>query len=109
GAADAEIAALSNAIRTARKQLLALSEGDLNPVQRGLFEAHATLLDDPEIQAESEALIREGDDALQAWKAVIAHRAAAIASLDDAHLAERAGDIRDIGMRVRKVLLGIDD
>ena len=28
--------------------------------------------------------------------------------MEDAHLAQRAADIRDIGMRVQKILLGVD-
>jgi len=105
-----ELAALKNAIITARKQLLALTEGnpDLNPVQRGLFEAHAALVEDEEIHRESAELITEGDDALSAWNSVISARAVKIEALADAHLAQRAGDIRDVGMRVRKILLGVE-
>lgn len=105
-----ELAALKNAIVTARKQLLALTEGnpDLNPVQRGLFEAHAALVEDEEIYREAAELIRAGDDALAGWNAIIRMRAAKIEALADAHLAQRAGDIRDVGMRVRKILLGVE-
>lgn len=108
GDTDAELAALRNAIRVAGKQLLALTGGSLNAVQRGLFEAHATLVDDDELAAEAEALVREGDDALTAWKAAIEVRAKRIESLDDAHLAQRAADLRDVGRRVQKILLGVE-
>ena len=108
GDTDAELAALRNALRTANKQLVKLTQGDLNPVQRGLFEAHASLIDDPDLAADAEALVREGDDALSAWNAAIGSRAAKIEALDDPHLAERAVDLRDVGLRVRKVLLGIE-
>ena len=108
GDTDSEIAALKNSILAARKQLIALTEGNLNPVQRGLFEAHASLVSDDEIANESFALIREGDDALTAWNAVIHHRAGKIAALEDTHLAQRAADIEDVGQRVRKILLGVD-
>lgn len=103
-----EIAALRNAVTVARKQLITLTEGDLNPVQRGLFEAHAALVDDEEILGEARSLIHETGDALAAWNEVIEIRASKIASLDDAHLAQRAVDIRDVGMRVRKILLGVE-
>lgn len=108
GDKDTEIASLKTAILTAKKQLLALTEGNLNPVQRGLFEAHATLVDDDGIINDASDLIREGDDALTAWNASIHSRAHKISQLDDAHLAQRADDIRDIGQRVQKILLGVD-
>ena len=108
GDTDSEIATLRNAIIAARKQLIALTEGNLNPVQRGLFEAHASLVEDDEVRHESEALILAGDDALTAWKSVIESRAAKIAGMEDAHLAQRAADIRDVGVRVQKILLGVD-
>jgi phosphoenolpyruvate-protein phosphotransferase len=108
GDTDSEIATLRNAIIAARKQLMALTEGNLNPVQRGLFEAHASLVEDNEVRNEAESLVLAGDDALTAWKAVIENRAARIAGMEDAHLAQRAADIRDVGMRVQKILLGVD-
>jgi len=108
GDTDAEVAAIKHAILTAKKQLLLLTEGNLNAVQRGLFEAHASLVADDEVADETAELIRAGDDALTAWNATIENRAHRIASLEDAHLAQRADDIRDVGMRVQKILLGVD-
>jgi phosphoenolpyruvate-protein phosphotransferase len=108
GDTDSELAALRNAIRVAGKQLLALTQGNLNVVQRGLFEAHATLVEDEELATEAEALIREGDDALTGWKAAINVRAKRIEALEDAHLAQRAADLRDVGQRVQKILLGVE-
>ncbi|BCU78254.1 phosphoenolpyruvate--protein phosphotransferase [Luteolibacter sp. LG18] len=103
-----ELAALSTAIATARKQLLRLTEGNLNPVQRGLFEAHAALVEDDEMHRAAEALIREGDDSLVAWNVVVEERARRIEQMDDTHLAQRGIDLRDVGQRVRKILLGVD-
>jgi multiphosphoryl transfer protein len=108
GDTDSEIATLRNATLSAHKQLIALTEGNLNPVQRGLFEAHASLVEDAEIRKEAEALVLAGDDALTAWKAVIETRAAKVAGMEDAYLAQRAADIRDVGLRVQKILLGVD-
>lgn len=108
GDSDSEIATLRAAVITAREQLLALAEASPNPVQRGLLEAHAALVEDPAVRRETEALILKGDDALGAWKTIIESRARKIAALDDAHFAQRAADIRDAGQRVQKILLGID-
>lgn len=103
-----ELASLTKAIYTAHKQLTALTEGDVNPVQRDLFEAHAALVGDEEIFKDVSSLVSEGDDALTAWDAVIGLRAEKISRLEDAHLASRAADLRDVGARVRKILLGVE-
>lgn len=108
GDSDSEIATLRAAVSTARGQLLALAEASANPVQRGLLEAHAALVEDPAVKRESEAMIARGDDALCAWKTIIESRARRIAALDDVHFAQRAADIRDAGQRVQKILLGVD-
>jgi len=106
GDAASEKADLRNAIDAARKDLLTLSEGKLNQVQRELFEAHATLLDDEDVFNETAAIIREGEDALTAWRHVIDNRAKKIESLENANLVQRAVDLRDVGTRVQKILLG---
>ena len=103
-----ELASLEKAISTAGKQLDSLMEGNLNAVQRGLFEAHAALLQDEEMFSDAVELISGGEDALAAWNEVIGDRAGKIEALEDAHLAQRAADIRDIGVRVGKILLGVE-
>jgi multiphosphoryl transfer protein len=110
GDTAAEVAALRYAIHKAQQQLLAKIDQtpDLNPVQRGLFEAHASLVTDDELLDDTEALIREGDDALTAWVATIEAKATRMENIGDPHLAQRAGDIRDVGLRVRKILLGVE-
>jgi len=107
GDADSEIADLRNAVEAARKDLIALSEGKLNQVQRELFEAHATLLDDDEMLEETAALIREGEDAVAAWRHTIDQRAKKIEALENINLIQRAVDLRDVGLRVQKILMGV--
>lgn len=108
GDTDTEIAALKTAILTAKKQLLALTEGNPNPIQHAIFEVHASLVEDELVFNDAIALIRDGHDALSAWDAIILSRAQKLASLNDPHLAQRADDIHDVGQRVRRILLGVD-
>ncbi|MBD5781577.1 phosphoenolpyruvate--protein phosphotransferase [Pelagicoccus sp. NFK12] len=108
GDTAAETAALQSAITVARKQLLALTEGDLNAVQRDLFEAHASLVSDEKLREQAAAFIDAGDDALTAWTTTIQIQTAKLANLEDKRLAQRADDLRDVGQRVQKILLGIE-
>ncbi|SHF66971.1 phosphoenolpyruvate-protein phosphotransferase PtsI [Vibrio gazogenes] len=76
--------------------------------KEAIFEGHIMLLEDEELEEEILALIKK--DKLHADNAihtVIEEQAAALESLDDEYLKERATDIRDIGSRFVKNALGI--
>jgi len=76
--------------------------------KEAIFEGHIMLLEDEELEDEILALIK--DDKLYADNAiytVIEEQAAALESLDDEYLKERATDIRDIGSRFVKNALNI--
>ncbi|MDF3130642.1 phosphoenolpyruvate--protein phosphotransferase [Kiritimatiellaeota bacterium B1221] len=106
GDTDAETADLRNAIDVALQDLRGLTEENLNEVQRDLFDAHASLLEDAEISSDAVALIRKGEDALSAWRQTIESQAEKIEALGNENLMQRAVDMRDIGLRVQKILLG---
>ncbi|EKO3581934.1 phosphoenolpyruvate-protein phosphotransferase PtsI [Vibrio metschnikovii] len=77
--------------------------------KEAIFEGHIMLLEDEELEDEILALIK--NDKLSADNAiytVIEEQAAALESLDDEYLKERATDIRDIGTRFVKNALGIN-
>lgn len=77
--------------------------------KEAIFEGHIMLLEDEELEEEILALIK--NDKLHADNAihtVIEEQAAALESLDDEYLKERATDIRDIGNRFVKNALGIN-
>jgi phosphocarrier protein FPr len=106
GDADAELADLRNAVDVAHHDLAVLSDRKLNQVQRELFEAHAALLEDDDLLGEAKAMIRDGQDALSAWRSTIDSRAEKIEALGNENLVQRAIDLRDVGQRVQKILLG---
>ncbi|WPC73316.1 phosphoenolpyruvate-protein phosphotransferase PtsI [Vibrio porteresiae] len=77
--------------------------------KEAIFEGHIMLLEDEELEEEILTLIKEeklhADNAIHT---VIEEQAAALESLDDEYLKERATDIRDIGSRFVKNALGIN-
>ena len=66
------------------------------------------MLDDPELTDEVDTRLKQGESAEAAWMAVIEAAARQQESLQDALLAERAADLRDIGRRVLAQLSGIE-
>jgi phosphotransferase system enzyme I (PtsI) len=77
--------------------------------KEAIFEGHIMLLEDEELEEEILTLIK--DEKLHADNAihtVIEEQAAALESLDDEYLKERATDIRDIGSRFVKNALNIN-
>ncbi|HLF75186.1 MAG TPA: phosphoenolpyruvate--protein phosphotransferase, partial [Anaerolineales bacterium] len=87
------------------EQMKARKLGD----EAAIFEAHREILDDPELIETVQARIKTGKSPLKAWKATIDERAAGIASLNDPLLAARADDLRDVGKRVLRLMLGLGD
>jgi phosphocarrier protein FPr len=77
--------------------------------EAAIFEAHKELLDDPELMEAVQARIETGQSSLKAWKAIVDERAAVIAALNDPLLAARAADLRDVGKRVLRLMLGIKE
>ncbi len=74
--------------------------------EAAIFEAHVELLDDPDLAAAVQARVEIGQSPAKAWKSTIDEKAAAIASLSDPLLAARADDLRDVGKRVLRLMLG---
>jgi phosphocarrier protein FPr len=53
--------------------------------------------------------IQKGQDALKAWKETIEDSAVVVAALNDPILSARADDLRDVGRRVLRLMIGADD
>lgn len=76
---------------------------------REIFVTHQEMLADPGLAEEVGLRLRQGESAPAAWLAVIDTAARQQESLQDALLAERAADLRDVGRRVLMQLCGISE
>ena len=76
--------------------------------KEAIFEGHIMLLEDEELEQEIIALIKdEHASADAAAFSVIEGQAKALEELDDEYLKERAADVRDIGKRLLRNILGL--
>ena len=73
-----------------------------------VFEAHRELLNDPAIRDRAKGFIENGKSAVWAWHTSFLTEADQMAKLDNAMLAARAADIQDVGMRVLRLMMGLD-
>ncbi|AJY42216.1 phosphoenolpyruvate-protein phosphotransferase [Burkholderia humptydooensis] len=72
--------------------------------EAGIFAVHRVLLEDPALVDAARDLISLGKSAGYAWRETIRAQTAVLADVDDALLAERAADLRDIDKRVLRAL-----
>ncbi|UVK77935.1 MAG: PTS enzyme I [Sodalis sp. Fse] len=73
-----------------------------------IFEGHIMLLEDEELEQDIIALVKEDlASAAAAVFSVIETQAKALEELDDEYLKERATDVRDIGKRLLRNILGM--
>ncbi|HET9907020.1 MAG TPA: phosphoenolpyruvate--protein phosphotransferase, partial [Anaerolineales bacterium] len=103
---------LQDALVQAREQLNHLNHqmiGKGLKAEAAIFEAHLELLADPELNEAVHTRVEKGQDALRAWKETIEDNAIIVAALNDPILSARADDLRDVGRRVLKIMLGVED
>ncbi|WP_223432746.1 phosphoenolpyruvate--protein phosphotransferase [Pseudomonas sp. GL-B-26] len=100
---------LSRALVAAALALQQLRDNATGDAQAEIFKAHQELLEDPSLLDQTEALIIEGKSAGFAWRAATESTATLFKSLGNALLAERAADLADVGQRVLKLILGVQD
>ncbi|MCB0104217.1 MAG: phosphoenolpyruvate--protein phosphotransferase [Anaerolineales bacterium] len=103
---------LQDALARAREQLENLNQQMIEKglqAEAAIFDAHLGLLDDPELTDAVQTRIQKGQDALKAWKETIEDNAMVVATLNDPILSARADDLRDVGRRVLKLMVGADD
>jgi multiphosphoryl transfer protein len=103
---------LAEALNCAKEQLTQLhrqiTEKKLG-AEAAIFEAHRELLDDPELMEAVQSHMAAGESAVKAWKLTIDERADAISNLNDPLLAARGADLRDVGKRVLRLMLGMKE
>ncbi len=101
-------AALDAALTQAGQALQALAAeatARLGEADAGIFRAQAELLSDRELLDRVKQTIAKGHGAAWAWHAVLEQQAGQLAGQENALLAARAADLRDVGRRVLKILL----
>ena len=110
GNPDLEKRRLQQAIAQAVLDVEALRarvHGHGNPGKAAIFAAHQELLDDPSLLDIAFSAINKGKSAEFAWKQTYSSQAAHLAGLQNELLAQRATDLRDVGMRVLRMLTGV--
>jgi phosphocarrier protein FPr len=108
---DVERQRLAGAIAVAQGQLAALRaqlHAKSEPAKAAIFAAHEELLADPDLLEVVESAIAKGKSAAFAWKKAVTTHADRLAGLRNQLLAQRANDLRDVGLRVLAELTGAD-
>lgn len=107
---EKEIARYSTAVNEVAKDLEAIKAAaakNLSEEEAAIFDAHALVLSDPEMQTQVEDKVRnEKMNADAALKEVADMFIGMFESMDDEYFKERAADIRDVSTRLIANLLG---
>ncbi|MCM2364735.1 phosphoenolpyruvate--protein phosphotransferase [Pseudomonas sp. SR18] len=106
---EAECATLAHALRAATEALQTLQAKAVGSAQAEIFRAHQELLEDPTLLEHAHGLLAEGKSAAFAWHGATAATVKLFQGLGNALIAERAADLADVGQRVLKLILGIED
>ena len=108
---DEEIARFYAGREVAVEQLNSIKERayqSLGEEKAAIFEGHLMILEDEELEEEIIDYLRSNHvNAAVATNVVIDQQVAILSEIDDEYLKERAGDIRDIGNRLIKNILGM--
>ena len=99
---------LQHALTEVRQDIETLIQRSQSKAIREIFITHQEMLDDPELTDDVDNRLKQGESAEAAWMSVIEAAARQQEALQDALLAERAADLRDIGRRVLAQLCGIE-
>ncbi|KAB8140584.1 phosphoenolpyruvate--protein phosphotransferase [Chloroflexia bacterium SDU3-3] len=111
GGVEQECDKLNAALASARQQLFALREQVLlrgAAEEAAIFDVHSEILADADLLAAVRGAIADGVACAAAWQSAIAAQAKGLEALSNAVLAARAADLRDVGDRVLRLLIGAD-
>ncbi len=108
----AEWERLQTAVQTTIAELESLqkkTEKKIGVAEAAIFEAHQLIVQDPELQtAVKNYLDASKINVEAAWADAIEQTAARFQNLDDPYFQARAADVRDVGNRVLRHLLGVE-
>lgn len=109
---DSELSRFDAARRLAANQLKGLEEkarGEMGEQEAAIFDAHQMILEDPEFLKGVVHRVREEKINIEAAvHACIEEFATELAAVEDEYIKARADDIRDVGKRLLKILLGAE-
>ena len=108
---ETERGKLSAAIETAKGQLEGLRaqlQAKADPAKAAIFAAHEELIEDPDLLEIVDSAIAKGKSAEFGWKKAFTTHADRLAALRNPLLAQRANDLRDVGLRVLGILTGAE-
>ena len=112
GTAQEEMMRFAAARERARLELQGLYDAIEKRIGReeaSIFEAHQEMLADPALEAKVQELVEIGQTAEQALVKATEELAGLLSSMGDELFAARALDVRDVGRRLLRVLLGLPD
>ncbi len=106
---DSELVTFNEAVSKVCDELNQQAEkmrASLPEEECALFIAYAQMLSGGSLIEDTEKRIREGNWAPSSWRDTVEEHAYVFEQMEDSYLAERANDIRDLGLRVlRKLML----
>jgi len=107
GSTEQERDALEAAVERVRAYLSELAAADAE-TGAAIARAHLALLDDPLVADRAHELVVQGLAAGVAWQRAVQDAIAMLSRLEDPRMRERVDDLKDIDLRVQRVLLGED-
>jgi len=112
GSEEVEIAKIENALKAVAEVLCGnvktLQEKNM-PEQAAIMEAHRMMAQDPMLGDSMREKVAELSSAPRAVLAAAEESAAMFSAMEDAYFQERAVDIRDVGKRIAKYILGVKE
>jgi phosphotransferase system enzyme I (PtsI) len=112
GTVDEEMARFDVARERARVELQNLYEAiekRAGKEEASIFEAHQEMLSDPALEGKVRTEVEFGQAVEQALVTAIDDLASLLAGMDDELFAARAQDVKDVGRRILRILLGLPD
>ncbi|MBI1808444.1 MAG: hypothetical protein HYR75_00990, partial [Gemmatimonadetes bacterium] len=110
--AEPEIAHFHEALAQATTRLREVRERaskHAGPAEAGIFDVQVSIIEDAELRARVESVIRQGFGAERAFDVVMLEWREHFARSQHAMMRERVGDLIDVHIRVLSLLLGLPD
>jgi len=108
---EGELTKLQQAMAASKQQIRGIrdkTEAQMGAEHAAIFDAHIAILDDPTLLEDIKQLIEAGlRTAPAAAEAVLAQLTGLFEAMEDEYMKERAADIKDIGDRLLRNILGM--